>query len=263
MAPVPDDLAPIIVGGCHRSGTSLVRRILDAHPRIYCGPEVKFFRDFHGDYLKDPVRHLRFMESARSLLPADELLDLLGSAFVEMHERAARRAGKPRWADKSPENVVFLDEWERLLGDRWVLLHVVRNPLDTIASITESPFPHSLPAELDARIDLYLEYTRAGFDFGEANPDRYVQVVYEVLVSDPEATLATLMDRLGEELHRVQLRMNDVPHQDGLEDPKVAGTSRIHGSSVGRWREVLTAEEATKIRARTAELWRRIESRRH
>src|SRR6266700_7471909 len=94
---------PIVVGGCHRSGTSLVRRLLDSHSRIHCGPEVKFFRDFYGDYFDDPLDHLRFTRSARSLLGEDELLEVVGRAFVLLHERAAHRAGKQRWADKVPE----------------------------------------------------------------------------------------------------------------------------------------------------------------
>ena len=49
---------PIIVGGCHRSGTSLVRRLLNAHSRIYCGPEVKFFRDFFKDERDDIILEL-------------------------------------------------------------------------------------------------------------------------------------------------------------------------------------------------------------
>ncbi len=98
---------PIVVGGCHRSGTSLVRRILDAHPRIHCGPELTFFRDFYGDFRDDTLAHLRFARTARAVVPEDEALDVLGRAFVELHERAARRAGKPRWADKAPENVLY------------------------------------------------------------------------------------------------------------------------------------------------------------
>jgi len=64
---------PIVIGGCLRSGTSLVRRILDAHSRIHCGPEVKFLRDWNGDYLNAPIPYGRFMRSARSILPEDEL----------------------------------------------------------------------------------------------------------------------------------------------------------------------------------------------
>ena len=68
---------PIVVGGCHRSGMSLVRRLPDAHPRIHCGPEVPFFGDFYGNYLGDALHHLRFTH-ARSLPFEDESLEILG-----------------------------------------------------------------------------------------------------------------------------------------------------------------------------------------
>jgi hypothetical protein len=32
---------PVFIGGAGRSGTTLLRVMLDAHPRIYCGPELK------------------------------------------------------------------------------------------------------------------------------------------------------------------------------------------------------------------------------
>jgi Sulfotransferase family len=251
---------PIVVGGCYRSGTSLVRRILDAHPRIHCGPEVKFFRDFYADYLdvEDPIAHLRFMKTARSLVSEENLLDILGGAFVEIHERAARDAGKPRWADKTPENIVFLEQWQRLLGSRWLFLHVARNPLDTVASIAEASFPKSIPAGLEDRIDLYVEYNEAGLDFASESPGRYVRVLYEDLVDDPEAAVRDLMVELGESFHRNQLAINS-PNQAGLEDPKVAGESEIHRDSVGRWREVLSDEDVETILERTAAIWSRLD----
>jgi len=250
---------PIIVGGCHRSGTSLVRRILDSHSRIHCGPEVKFFRDFYGTYLTDPIRHVRFATTARSMLPDEELLELMGGAFVELHERAARRAGKARWADKNPENAVFLDSWQRLLGDRWLFVHVVRNPLDTLASIKEWSFPVSIPAGLDARIDMYLEYVRSGLEFGAANPDRSFTLLYEDLVTEPDAALPSLMSWLGEQFEPAQTRINEARHQPGLEDPKIDQTTEIHAHSIGRWREILSDDEADEIRRRTDESWREID----
>jgi Sulfotransferase family len=256
-----NDSRPIIVGGCYRSGTSLVRRLLDSHPRIHCGPEVKFFRDFHDDYLdvEDPIAHLHFLSTARSLLPEGDLLEILGAAFVEMHERAARVAGKARWADKVPENVIFLDEWQRLLGDDWVFLHVVRNPLDTLASIEEQGFPRSIPAALEDRIGLYLEYARAGLRFAEDNPDRYVRVLYEDLVGDPERGVRELMASLCESFHPGQLAINSSPHQAGLEDPKAAKASEVHRESVGRWREMLTREEVDRIEQRVATVWSQLD----
>lgn len=252
---------PIIVGGCYRSGTSLVRRLLDAHPRIHCGPEVKLFRDLYGDYLdaQDPIEHLRFLKTARSLVPEGDLLEILGFALVEMHERAAAAAGKARWADKVPENIVFLDEWQRILGDDWVLLHVVRNPLDTLASIKEMGFPKSVPASLSGRIDLYCAYGESGLRFAERHPDRYVRIVYERLVRDPSAAVSELMDSLGEEFYPEQLAINASAHRVGLEDPKAVGASRIHNESIGRWRELLELGTAEEIARRTLGIWSQLD----
>ena len=123
MPDVPLSDWPIVVGGCHRSGTSLVRRLLNSHSRIHCGPEVKLFADLYDTGARDPWR-LHFVSTAGSLLSSDELLALLGPVLIELHERAAAAAGKVRWADKVPENVVYLPQWHRLLGDRWLFVHV-------------------------------------------------------------------------------------------------------------------------------------------
>ena len=248
-AEAESDIRPIIVGGCYRSGTSLVRRLLDSHPRIHCGPEVKLFRDFYANYLgaEDPFAHLRFMATARSLLREGEVLNVLVGALVEIHERAARAVGKPRWADKVPENLLFLDEWQRALGDGWVLLHVVRNPLDTLASMEEANFWMSVPTALEERIEMYVQFTEAGLRFGEQYPDRYVRLSYEDLVGNPEATVRSLMANLGERFHPRQLEINSSPHQPGLEDHKAARASRIHGESVGRWRRVLDPPQVHAI----------------
>jgi Sulfotransferase family len=247
---------PIIIGGCYRSGTSLLRRVLNSHSRIHCGPEVKFFRDFYGHYFDDPLSHLRFMHSARSLLPELELFDLLGRAFVVLHETAAMRARKPRWADKNPENVLYLAEWRRLLGDQWVFVHVVRNPLDTLASIKERSFPLSIPGSLQERIEFYCRYLQVGLAFAEANPSTYFRVQYERLVKSPETELRCLMRWLGENLEPVQMDFNSTPHLVGLEDPKIASTSRIHSDSAGRWMRDLTVDESQLIWSHTKELWR-------
>ncbi len=247
---------PIIVGGCYRSGTSLLRRMLDSHSRIHCGPEIKFFRDLHGDYVDDPIKHGRFMNSARAISNEAELLELLGGAFVTLHERAAARSGKPRWADKNPENVIHLDEWERLLGNDWVFVHVVRNPLDTLASIKEAVFPLVIPADFEQRIALYRHYLKSGLDFQRRHPERYYRVLYEQLVEEPRVVMSGLMEWLGEKFQpKRQLSFNEVEHQKGLEDQKVLRTKRISSSSVGRWRETLTPDEALRISRECGPMW--------
>lgn len=252
---IPRNRWPIIVGGCHRSGTTVLRRTLNAHSAIHCGPEVKFFRDFYGDYPDDPVGPFSFFSTARSLLPELELLAVAGAAFVIVHERAAANAGKRRWADKAPENVLYLQQWQQLLGDRWIFVHAVRHPLDTLASIKEATFPRTIPPDLDGRIAFYRRYVQAGLDFGAAFPERYRCVVYEHLAQAPESELRGLMEGIDEKFEPEQLAFNERPQQVGLEDPKVSGTHRIHALSVNRWPSVLTTDEAQRIWSGTRDVW--------
>jgi hypothetical protein len=220
---------------------------------------VKFFRDFYGDFPGDPLGHARFSATARALLPEAELLTVLGRAFVELHQQAAVRAGKARWADKCPENVLYLDSWAQLLGDRWLFVHVVRNPLDTLASVQETPFPLVIPRDLAGRIEHYLRYTEAGLAFGRAHPSRYLLLVYDRLIDSPEATIDTMMRWAGARFERQQLAFNSVAQGAGLEDPEIAGTNRVHADSVGRWVTILSREDARAIWARAVTVWTEID----
>ena len=146
---------------------------------------------------------------------------------------------------------------DRLLGERWLFVHVVREPTDTVASM-EGRFPLALPpiSRPGGSLPVVLE---AGLTLEAAQPERAFRVVYEELCARPEETFAALMTWLGEELEPVQLAFNDVAHDEGLEDPDVSCTDRVHADSVGRWRSVFTEAEAELVRARTNEVWARID----
>lgn len=236
---------PIIAGGFYRSGTSLLRRLLDAHSRIHCGPEVKFFKDLHGDYRDDPLAHVRLFATLPSLgLTAEEIESIFGRAFVEAHELAARKAGKRRWADKNPENVLHLDAWQRLLPDGFVFIHVLRHPLDVLASLLEIGFPKAVPAVFADKVRLLSDFVAAGARFEAAHPDISYRLRYEDLVAEPDASLERLFAWLGERHEASVLTEFDLPIRGrGIEDPKVAGSRRVHDRSVGRWRADLSAEQ--------------------
>ncbi|MCX6082366.1 MAG: sulfotransferase [Chloroflexi bacterium] len=251
---------PIIIGGCHRSGTSLVRRILNSHSRIYCGPEIKFFKDWYGDYINDPITHARFIQSAKSILPEEELFSILGKAFIDIHIRAAERFDKPRWADKNPENVLYLHQWNQLLGKEWYFVQVVRNPLDTLASMIEANFKYALPSELDKKIDFYNSYSEAGLNFYESHPDRSYRIIYESLVKSPGKEINKLMQWLGEKAESIQLDFNSAQHQPGLEDPKIKKTQVVHSDSIDRWKRDLKSEEIQAILTKTLAIWKKLDN---
>jgi hypothetical protein len=249
---------PIIVGGCHRSGTSLVRRILDSHSRIHCGPEVKLFAELYGERRYDPAWVIRFIPTARTLIGDDELLEVLGPALVALHERAAGAAGKSRWADKVPENVLHLPRWQRLLGDEWLFIHVVRNPLDTIVSLREARFI-DVPSDLTAQVIHYRRYFEAGLRFSSEHPERSQTLVYERLVEHAEGTVAEMMRLLGEQLEPRQLAINAQPHQPGVEDFKVTVTTGVKRDSVNRWRSALAPADAELVWELTRDLWAQVD----
>ncbi len=242
---------PIVIGGFYRSGTSLVRRLLDSHSRIHCGPEVTFFRDFYGRYSNDEMAHVRFFSTVRSLgLGEGELLRLFGTAFVTAHQRAASAAGKARWADKNPDNAIFLREWDVLVPDGFLFINVIRNPLDVLASLKEVGFPRTIPVDFHTRVELYAHYRRAAADFQASEPGRCYSIEYDSLVTNPLTALREVFDFLEEEFEPSVVDSYWRPDRGvGLEDPKIAKTREIHPLSVGRWRRDLTPSEIGICRA--------------
>ena len=239
------DKYPIIIGGFYRSGTTLLRRLLDSHPNIYCGPEVKFFREFYGNYLKDDLAHLRLFKTIRTM-EIDEytLLDVFGKAFVECHTIAARRSGKSRWADKNPENVLYLDQWNTLLDGNFIFINVIRNPLDAMASLIEAGFKKTIPKKFTQKAALYKEYLDKAFSFIAKHPENAYTLRYEDLVTSPEETLSTLLSFLGEPYDEAMV-MNFFSHHhnSGIEDPKIAKTRSIHSHSINRWKRDLSRRQ--------------------
>ena len=75
--------SPIIIGGCPRSGTTLTRVILDAHPNIACGPESSLLA---GRCLSEELAN-RFEMSAVEL---DQLRSLTvdHAQLIEIFSRA-------------------------------------------------------------------------------------------------------------------------------------------------------------------------------
>lgn len=249
-------LYPIIIGGCYRTGTSLIRRILDSHSRIHCGPEVKFFRDFYGYYNDDPLAHARFFRTVRHLdVEENDLLRIFGNALIETHVISAKKWGKVRWADKNPENVLYLNQWYSLLNGHFFFIHCVRNPLDTLASFQEVGFKQTLPDGFEDKILVWRTFTESGIKFERNYPSISFRMRYEDLVSAPRQSLSKLMDAMGESFEETMLCFNSKEHQKGLEDPKIAATKEIHQKSVGRWCQELTKEQVEAVIKKCSDLF--------
>lgn len=232
----------IIIGGSPRSGTTLLRRTLDRHPGICCGPESSIFL---------PAA-LRIAPVAAGFdIPEAELQRMLAAspsqgAFIDAFARRYReQRQRPRWAEKTPLNVRHIG-WilDRFPEARFV--HVIRDGRDVACSMREHPdrqwtdagwvkVHRPLPLERYAR--RWVADTTAGI--AHRGHPRYLEVRYEDLVQDPAGTLERLLDALGE------------PFDPAILIARPAAVIRagaaITSSSAGRWRTDLAPDEQALV----------------
>jgi hypothetical protein len=190
--------APFVVG-MNRSGTTLLRMMLDAHPELTIPPETHF--------VPDVIRAMRGRRAkAQDALAAmkshpewadfgfsdSEALAFLGgagragatAALRAFYEAYARRAGKPRWGDKTPRYVLKMPLIESALPEtRFV--HVIRDGRDVALSVLDRTVKDLDAAEVARRWRRKVE--RARTDAPRLR--HYLEVRYEALVSDPRAAL--------------------------------------------------------------------------
>jgi hypothetical protein len=189
---------PVIVGA-PRSGTTLLRMMIDAHPQVAIPPETGFLPvladldpeadgtepaweimtgfDTWPDFALDPV-DLRSALAALSPAPPAEA----ARAFYRLY---ALRHGKPRWGDKTPSYDGQIDRIAGLLPEAR-FIHLIRDGRDVLVSVRHLWFRPGETVEACAA-DWAQRIARARA-LG-ARVGRYLEVRYEALVRSPEETL--------------------------------------------------------------------------
>jgi hypothetical protein len=194
--------SPIFVVGSPRSGTTLVRLMLDSHPDISCGPETHFLADLAN------MERKRWRRIERFGVTQEEWRAEIARLFDWFHRSYAERRGRRRWADKTPLYAVHLPYIDALFPDCQVV-HIIRDGRDVIASYnTVWGFRRTLQG-----VDQWTEFTRAARAWGaEAGPARYLEIRYEELVAEPEATMRRVLAFLGEAWTDAVLAFDEAEH---------------------------------------------------
>ena len=193
--------------GSARSGTTLLRLILNAHPQVAVPPESRFITELWtgreevevDDFLTSLGEHRLFRVWNITI---DEVRRELGDAqrvpypdAVEAAYRAwARAKHKDCWGDKTPRYIENIP----LLAKLWPeakFVHQIRDGRNVVLSYADVPFG---PKTLGKAADLWAKRVTAGLTEGrKLGPERYLEIRYEEFVANPASQAKTLCDFLG------------------------------------------------------------------
>jgi hypothetical protein len=181
--------APIFVIGSPRSGTTLLRLILDSHPRISCGEETHFLRDLEA------VVGRNWDLVATYGLTRAWWLARIRDLYDGFQAEVLARSGKARWAEKDPTYTLHLDYIDELYPDA-VYVHVLRDGHDVVASFRDR---WGYTAAMRAARTEWARYVESARALQARSPDgRFLELRYEDLVSEPQAQGQRLFAFLGE-----------------------------------------------------------------
>jgi hypothetical protein len=183
----------------------------------------------------------KIMEQCRS---AGDFLKIVMGAI-------AHKQGVERWADCTPDHLLYLTAIKRSIPEALVI-HIVRDGRDVAISLDKQgwirPFPWDKGRSLLVA-GLYWEWiVTQGRQNGRALGSDYREVHFEDLVSDPRTTLARLGEFIEHDLDYDQILKVGI---GSVSDPNTsfARESQDAFQPVGRWRNQFPPQHLTTFEA--------------
>lgn len=263
----PSEPAPFFVVGNDRSGTTLLRLVLDRSAEAAVPPESMFLLDFapvrRRGGLEEPAKAARFLAEVWSH-PRVRLWGLPGGPppvppslthaeayrfAVEAPFRAyARREAKERFGDKTPPYLHAVDEVLAIWPDARVVV-LVRDARAVAHSIVRLPFGPNNPYAAAA---WWAAGIRAGLAAERRHPKQVLTVRFENLVTEPEANVRRVCDhvRLGYNSDMLAIERAGpgkiVPEQAGW---YTGVSSPISATAADGWRTEMPEEDQRLVAA--------------
>ncbi|MEO8198919.1 MAG: sulfotransferase [Gemmatimonadota bacterium] len=249
---------PIFIVGAPRSGTTLLRAMLNRHPRIGLCDETYFFyyvfirRKAFGDLAEESNRR-RLIDSyfatsrmRRLKLDLDALRDRLmlegtdyQAFFASVIQFYADSQWKVRPGEKTPHhawNTAELLEWY----PEGRVIHLLRDPRDVTASLFNVPWGRRSAA---ANAALWVSLTLAA-EKSNGNP-RYLRIRYEDLVANPEAGLEEICRFINEPFTPIMLDAGKPAKTDKPWFERAQGA--LSKDRSGAWKDQLSPDQIRLI----------------
>jgi hypothetical protein len=236
--------APFVVG-VGRSGTTLLRLMLDAHPQLAIGPETQFLPDVID--AADPAGAivgsrtwddfgLDAQEFARRVNDQD-----IAGVLRTFYGLYAESQGKSRWGEKTPGYVRSMDSIAAILPEGR-FIHLIRDGRDVALSRRARGMGADKPMAKTA--NLWRRRIEDARKQARGLDGRYMELRYEDLVTDPEPHLRTICEFVELEFDPAMLR-----HSEGAE----ARLAELGGLEAVGGRQARDADERASAHARAKE----------
>lgn len=269
----------VFIVGCPRSGTTLLQRVVDAHPEIAVTQEThwipRFFDKRWGvtregwvttEVIPRLVEHPGF---AALDISREALVWLVGSrhpltysSFVSrIFDLYGEARGKHRVGDKTPGYVRRMKTLHAL-WPRARFVHLIRDGRDVYLSMADRPLEHFKRGVFDswaeypaATAALWWELNvRRGRETGKAlGPELYYELRYESLTASPREECAKLCGFLGVPYSDAMLRF----HEGRIGTPPEAGGKPAWQpitSGLRDWRSQMLPSVVERFEAAAGEL---------
>lgn len=241
---------PIFVVGMPRTGTTLLTRILGAHPAVADAGELNALEHAIAEHVD------RFVDVpvAGDVLAMLQAADPAGIAQAYFRRTQAHCSGaKTHQIDKNPMNLFAAGTIARTMPNAKILC-LVRGPMDTCYSNFRQLFQNGAFAysyDLGQLAERYAVFRRVVDRFQEQLPENFHVVSYEELVRDPVETGRRAMEfcGLGFDPAYAETTSNRTPSATAsasqIREP-------IHTHGIGEWRRY--EEHLRPLATRLAEL---------
>lgn len=211
--------------------------MLDAHPNISCGPETHFLED---------MRHIvgsHWQLLRRYGFEKSYWHEKIRTFFSSFKNDYMTERGKNRWVEKTPRYVKYLDFLDAVFDD-CLIIHLVRNGYDVVLSWKERG---EYKQAMKSAWTEWKTSVKQARTFGDANPDRYHELRYEDLVTDPESTMKDLLSFLDEPWDPIVLNYDEADHDvaekywsyTDTRRKRTEESSKIYASRIGKGKQDL------------------------
>jgi hypothetical protein len=264
--PALEAAAPVFIGGCPRSGTTMLGALLGNHPHAICLPESLFKMDLFQLFARKPnPSHNEIRRTLKASLTANitrlsHAPDHAGDApqrmrkyllwYGQEHLKGQDVAQVRYWIDHTPHNLHLAAELLELFPNaRFV--HIIRDGRAVAASMKRV---HWGPKTAIAVVPVWTKEVAIGLATEERLGDRVTRVKYEDLVGDTEATLRQLCGFLGWHFEDAMCVSSSyrVPEAYRGQHALVGGAPRRERAQA--WKRELTAREVEIFEAYASSL---------